>query len=103
MKFSTAAVAAAATFIGQAAAVSMAELKQLKMADWAVQKEAGAFDVDRYSALAAGTPCVDGKAGEYKCNKVDLMSFLRHQDMGSSTRQGNDVCKLLALRIPWSV
>ncbi|TLD06508.1 uncharacterized protein PgNI_08029 [Pyricularia grisea] len=42
------------------------------------------------SAMGA-TPCVDGKAGEYQCNGLDLMGFLRHQDMGSRTRVGNDV------------
>lgn len=41
--------------------------------------------------MATGTACVDGKAGEYACNKIDLKAFLRHQDMGSRTRVGNDV------------
>ena len=95
MKFTAATVAAtAAYFFGPAsAAASMAELKELKMATWSAQAEAGVYDVDRYQALAATTPCVNGKAGEYRCNKVDLVSFLRHQDMGSSTRKGNDVCE----------
>lgn len=69
----------------------MSVLRQLKLNTWAEQFEIGAFDVDRYEALAASTPCTNGKAGEYRCNNVDLISFLRHQDMGSSTRQGNDV------------
>ncbi|PKS11715.1 hypothetical protein jhhlp_001703 [Lomentospora prolificans] len=69
----------------------MSVLRQLKLNTWAEQFEAGAFDVDRYEPLAASTRCVNGKAGEYRCNNVDLVSFLRHQDMGSSTRQGNDV------------
>ncbi|KAK5655166.1 hypothetical protein OQA88_6065 [Cercophora sp. LCS_1] len=82
---------AAALLQGKAAAASMAELRELKLATWSAQSEAGVFDVDRYQALADTTACVNGKAGEYKCNNVDLVSFLRHQDMGSSTRKGNDV------------
>jgi hypothetical protein len=68
----------------------MSTLKRLKLDAWAAQSEAGIFDIDRYAAQAA-TPCVNGKAGEYACNNVDLVSFLRHQDMGSSTRRGNDI------------
>ncbi|KAG5795854.1 hypothetical protein H9Q69_005072 [Fusarium xylarioides] len=52
---------------------------------------AGVFDKDRYKVLSSGTPCADGKAGGYSCNKIDLLGFLRHQDMGSRTRVGNDV------------
>ncbi|KAK4465385.1 hypothetical protein QBC42DRAFT_343993 [Cladorrhinum samala] len=76
--------------IGSAAAAGMAELKQRKMEAWAAQNEAGVFDVDRYAAQAA-TACVNGKAGEYQCKNVDMVSFLRHQDMGSTTRKGNDI------------
>ncbi|KAK0614755.1 hypothetical protein B0T14DRAFT_437141 [Immersiella caudata] len=76
---------------GRATATSMEVLRQLKLATWSDLQESGAYDVDRYQALRAGTPCVNGKAGEYQCNKVDLVAFLRHQDMGSSTRKGNDV------------
>jgi hypothetical protein len=78
---------------GRATATSMEVLRQLKLESWSNLQEAGAYDFDRYQALRAGTPCVNGMAGEYQCNKVDLMAFLRHQDMGSSTRKGNDVCK----------
>ena len=41
--------------------------------------------------VASTTACVDGKAGGYSCNNVDLKGFLRHQDLGSRTRVGNDV------------
>ncbi len=101
MKLTTAATLASAAFAGRAAAGSMAGLKQLKLASWFHQAETGAFDYNRYEALAATTPCVNGKAGEYKCNQVDLVSFLRHQDLGSSTRTGNDVCKSTSLPKPW--
>ncbi|TLD23728.1 hypothetical protein PspLS_06408 [Pyricularia sp. CBS 133598] len=72
-------------------AVSMEELKARKMLQHQEDQDQGAFDLDRYEARLAGTPCVNGKAGEYSCNNVDLMGFLRHQDMGSRTRVGNDV------------
>ncbi|KAI9167914.1 hypothetical protein HJFPF1_04055 [Paramyrothecium foliicola] len=71
-------------------AVGMAELRQRKIAQHEAEVAAGAFDLNRYEATGA-VACVDGKAGEYSCNKVDLKGFLRHQDMGSRTRVGNDV------------
>lgn len=98
----TSTLVAAASLQGLASAGSMAELRELKMQTWAAQNEAGVFDVDRYEALAASTPCVNGKAGEYQCNKVDLISFLRHQDMGSSTRKGNDICESPAFHLSLS-
>lgn len=83
-------LAAVTALAGTAAAESMARLRELKIDTWARQNEVGAFDVDRYQASAA-TACVNGKAGEYQCSNVDLKGFLRHQDMGSSTRKGNDI------------
>ncbi|EAA26632.1 hypothetical protein GE21DRAFT_2745 [Neurospora crassa] len=83
-------LAAVTAFAGTAAAESMAKLRELKIDTWARQHEAGAYDIDRYQATAA-TSCVNGKAGEYQCSNVDLKGFLRHQDMGSSTRKGNDI------------
>jgi hypothetical protein len=85
--FITAVCALAAT---TTASETMSVLRKLKLDTWSAQSEAGIFDIDRYAAQAA-TACVNGKAGEYRCNKVDLVSFLRHQDMGSSTRRGNDI------------
>lgn len=93
MKFLTAAGLAAAAFSGHALVETMAELKQLKEASWASLNETGVFDLDQYDSSRAPTSCVNGKAGEYQCSNVDLISFLRHQDMGSSARKGNDVCK----------
>jgi len=71
-------------------AVSMEVLKDRKMKHQSAKESAGQFAMDAYSAMA-GTPCTNGTAGEYKCNNVDMMGFLRHQDMGSRTRVGNDV------------
>ena len=92
MKLLAAAGLTVAAFSGHVLAETMAQLKQLKEATWAVLNETGAFDLNRYEALQAPSPCINGKAGEYQCSKVDLVSFLRHQDMGSSTRRGNDIC-----------
>lgn len=71
-------------------AVSMSVIRGRKTALRQEQAAAGDFDLDRYEVSAA-TSCVDGKAGEYLCNKVDLKGFIRHQDTGSRTREGNDV------------
>ncbi|KAL2211284.1 hypothetical protein CC79DRAFT_1339645 [Sarocladium strictum] len=85
------AASVAALFVGNALAESMSVLKELKVKQWAKQEAEGAFDLDRYEALQAVTTCTNGRAGEYRCNNVNLVSFLRHQDLGSSTRTGNDV------------
>lgn len=90
MKASISALAAAA-LAGTATAESMAVLRQLKLETWEAEAKEGAFDLDRYAPLMASTPCVNGQAGEYQCNNVDMVDFLRHQDMGSATRTGNDV------------
>ncbi|KAF4994803.1 hypothetical protein FGRMN_5537 [Fusarium graminum] len=72
-------------------AIGMGELRQRKLALHKSAAAAGVFDKDRYKVLSSGTSCTDGKAGEYSCNKIDLKGFLRHQDLGSRTRVGNDV------------
>lgn len=71
-------------------AVNMAVLKGRKVAQREQDIADGFFDLDRYESTGA-TPCVDGKAGEYSCNNVDLVGFLRHQDTNSRTREGNDI------------
>lgn len=71
-------------------AVNMATLKARKVAQRDQDIADGVFDLDRYESTSA-TPCVDGKAGEYSCNNVDLLGFLRHQDTNSRTREGNDI------------
>ncbi|KAF4126222.1 hypothetical protein GMORB2_1468 [Geosmithia morbida] len=71
-------------------AVAMPVLHQRKLDKMAKDRAAGVFDVGRYEKIGA-TACTDGKAGEYKCGNVDLKDFLRHQDTGSETREGNDI------------
>lgn len=82
MEFLTAAGLAAAAFSGHALAETMAQLKQLKEASWVALNETGAFDLDRYVLPGRRHPASNGKAGEHQCSNVDLVSFLRHQDMG---------------------
>ncbi|RFN48425.1 regulatory p domain-containing protein [Fusarium flagelliforme] len=72
------------------AAIGMGVLRQRKTALFEKQAASGVFDKDRYK-VASSTACVDGKAGGYSCNNVDMKGFLRHQDLGSRTRVGNDV------------
>ncbi len=38
----------------------------------------------------SNVPCVDGKAGEYECQNVDLLSFVPLGELGS-TGNGNDI------------
>ncbi|KAF2179974.1 hypothetical protein K469DRAFT_730404 [Zopfia rhizophila CBS 207.26] len=68
----------------------MGELKALKMEQRIAQRERGLFNENRITAQAAATKCVNGKAGEYSCDKVGLYGFFSHQAMGSATREGND-------------
>jgi choice-of-anchor B domain-containing protein len=69
----------------------MDRLKELKTASWDKMRAAGAFAAGKYQSSTAFTPCVNGKAGEYSCDNVDLYTFLSHEDMGSTTREGNDI------------
>lgn len=80
----------AATIHAQA---EMDRLMDLKIKHWTKMRAEGAFDkYDNARMQAVGlTPCVNGKAGEYACDKVDLLSFLSHQEMGSTTKEGNDI------------
>ncbi|OAA50492.1 regulatory P domain-containing protein [Metarhizium rileyi] len=71
-------------------AVSMEELKNLKSSERQQDIANGVFDEGRYK-LQLASPCSNGKAGEYSCKNVDLRGFLRHEDLGSRTREGNDV------------
>jgi hypothetical protein len=68
----------------------MQVLMNMKLTHREQQRAAGVFDENKY-ASSGPVACSNGKAGEYACGNVDLMAFLSHQDMGSSTREGNDV------------
>lgn len=68
----------------------MAHLMALKMEHRERSRSQGLFTVNKYIDLGS-SKCVDGKAGEYSCENVDLQGFLSHQALGSTTREGNDV------------
>lgn len=71
----------------------MDRLMQLKTDQRARMRAEGAFDkFDNARVGAVGpTPCTNGKAGEYSCEKVDMYGFLSHAQMGSTTKEGNDI------------
>ncbi|KAJ3507670.1 hypothetical protein NLJ89_g6173 [Agrocybe chaxingu] len=56
---------------------------------WDEQAASGAFDSARFSAIEDFTPCVDGFAGEFRCNNIDLYSFYTHAELGSTVGQGS--------------
>lgn len=68
----------------------MAGLMSRKLDTRQRAREQGFFDLNKYPDLGR-TACKDGKAGEYSCENVDLLSFISHQAMGSKTREGNDL------------
>ncbi|THC96682.1 hypothetical protein EYZ11_003837 [Aspergillus tanneri] len=68
----------------------MAHLMSLKLEHRERARSQGLFRVNKYTDKGS-TKCVDGKAGEYSCENVDLQGFLSHQALGSTTREGNDI------------
>ncbi|CBF78913.1 hypothetical protein AN7181.2 [Aspergillus nidulans FGSC A4] len=71
-------------------AETMEYLMSLKQQSRERARSQGLFDINRYPDEGA-KKCKNGKAGEYSCENVDLLSFLSHQALGSVTREGNDV------------
>lgn len=72
-------------------AVRMSTLRGKKEAHFEASRLAGAYDAHRYQAQGPTACSTNGTAGEYSCRNVDLKGFLRHQDMGSVDRFGNDI------------
>lgn len=69
--------------------LTMEKLMNEKLQFWEEFEASGGFN-GTYEASGAKA-CSGGKAGEYKCNNIDLKSFLPHADMGSKSAKGNDV------------
>ena len=97
MKFTASASLVAAATAGLVGAVDtdvasakMSVLMGLKTAHRENQRGLGVFAEGAYVSRGP-TPCVAGKAAEFGCDNVDLRTFLTHGDMGSTTREGNDV------------
>jgi len=53
-------------------AMSMEAIKQQKLSHVENNEKAGVYALDRYKQVTSKTPCVDGMAGEYKCENIDL-------------------------------
>lgn len=66
-------------------------LMNMKLDQWGKMRAEGMFGPNRVGSVTQKVPCSGGKAGEYECDHVDLLSFLSHEDLGSTTRHGNDV------------
>lgn len=75
------------------AQVEMDRLMRLKTDHWNSMRAQGIFNRYDNARLGAATPvpCVNGKSGPYSCDKVDMLSFLSHSQLGSSTKEGNDI------------
>ncbi|KAL9626332.1 MAG: hypothetical protein Q9204_007392 [Flavoplaca sp. TL-2023a] len=91
MKFPT--LLAAGLAASAHAQVEMDRLMRLKTDHWNQMRAQGAFNQYDNARLGAvrPEPCVNGKSGPYSCDRVDMLSFLSHSQLGSSTKEGNDV------------
>lgn len=86
--FGASAVAASKAFDS----ARMENMMSLKTQQWEAAAARGVFGGSKkYKKSTGVVPCVDGYAGEYKCNNVDLHAFLSHEDLGSESFTGNDV------------
>lgn len=97
MKINTLLAITAAPAALAASASKMERVMELKTQQWNTARAQGLFDgSSRYRKFTAKQPCINGHAGTgvnstYRCNNVDLHSFLSHEDLGSATKAGNDV------------
>jgi hypothetical protein len=55
---------------------------------WAKHGTKGEYESAKYIGTRKKTSWVNGKAGEFRCNKVDLLDFQSHAELGSATGQG---------------
>lgn len=84
-------LASATSMVSASGREAMERLMNMKLRDQEMMESQGFFRPERYRASSAVTKCVNGKAGEYTCDNVDLHGFIPHAQLGSSTRRGNDV------------
>jgi choice-of-anchor B domain-containing protein len=82
---------------GSAASASkMEEIMDIKIQQWDEARAQGLFGGSTlYRKITSKQACKKGVAGSgtaaYRCNNVDLHGFLSHEDLGSTTKAGNDV------------
>ncbi|KAF1983287.1 hypothetical protein K402DRAFT_361352 [Aulographum hederae CBS 113979] len=91
MKFSAINIAALALGLAStAAAGAMERLQEMKIAQRESAKSHGVFAPGKYNKRDK-QKCKNGKAGVYSCNNIDMTDFMSHEEMGSTTREGNDI------------
>lgn len=73
-----------------AMAMTMPEARALKIAHRNEARRKGFFNKGRWKRRTKGA-CTDGHVGEYACNNVNMLDFISHEEMGSITREGNDM------------
>ena len=62
----------------------------MKLKTEAFEKCAAAHECPLVTQALSNVPCTDGKADEYECSNVDLLSFVPLKDLGSNG-DGNDI------------
>jgi hypothetical protein len=75
---------------------TMDRLMSIKLAQREAYRAAGAFAPAKHSNNNRLQQCKNGKSGEYSCENVDMHGFLSHEELGSKTREGNDLWGMLA-------
>lgn len=70
---------------------TMNRLMAMKTAQREAYRASGTFAQAKYVDNNRLQQCKNGKAGEYACENVDMHGFLSHEEMGSKTREGNDL------------
>jgi hypothetical protein len=96
MKLSLVAVLGVATLVTSrtiktANHVAMERLMDMKVTSREKLRKDGYFAAGRWNSTNGVQTCTNGKAGEYSCNGVDLQAFASHEDLGSETKEGNDI------------
>ncbi|KAJ9668311.1 hypothetical protein H2201_001359 [Coniosporium apollinis] len=87
MRFSTLALLG---LVSTGFASEMERLMEMKTAERQAMRSRGDFAKGKH-ARREKEKCRNGKAGEYACDNVDMLDFISHEEMGSTTREGNDV------------
>ncbi|OJD16212.1 hypothetical protein AJ78_03591 [Emergomyces pasteurianus Ep9510] len=67
--------------------MQMQRLMDVKLAAREKPIKNGVLDEGGYKFINRPPCCVNGKAGEFSCNKVDMTAFLGHQDMWSGAEK----------------
>jgi propanediol dehydratase large subunit len=92
MKLSLALSMLAAAGLASAAERGLMErLMSIKVSQRESFRAQGVFNANKYGRTNTYTKCANGKSREYACENVDMHGFLSHEEMGSVTREGNDV------------